>query len=111
MAERNRLCGAPQLVRDNLVRHIAGLEALLREVDDEMGDAIRRSTAWRERDDLLRSVPGVGPTVSRTLMAELPELGRLDRRKIASLVGVAPIARDSGLKHGQRVVAEGRSAV
>jgi transposase len=111
VAERNRLCGASERVRDNLARHIEGLTALLREVDDEMGDAIRRSPAWRERDDLLRSVPGVGPTVSRTLMAELPELGRLSHKQLAKLAGVAPLNCDSGPRSGARRIWGGRAPV
>lgn len=111
VAERNRLCGAPSRVRDNLARHIAGLAALRREVDDEMSDAIRRSPAWRERDDLLRSVPGVGPTISRTLMAELPELGRLNHKQLAKLAGVAPLNCDSGPRSGARRIWGGRAPV
>ena len=111
VAERTRLCGAPQRVRDNLVRHIDGLAALLREVDDEMGDTIRRSPVWRERDYLLRSVPGIGPTVSRTLMAELPELGRLNHKQLAKLAGVAPLNCDSGPRSGARRIWGGRAPV
>lgn len=111
VAERNRLYGAPQRVRDNLVRHIDGLAALLREVDDGMGDTIRRSPVWRERDDLLRSVPGIGPTVSRTLMAELPELGLLNHKQLAKLAGVAPLNCDSGPRSGARRIWGGRAPV
>jgi transposase len=111
VAERNRLCGSRGRVRDNLLRHIEGLEALLREVDDEMGDAIRRRPAWRERDDLLRSVPGIGPTISRTLMAELPELGKLNHKQLAKLAGVAPLNCDSGPRRGARRIWGGRAPV
>jgi transposase len=72
---------------------------------------VRASPAWRERDDLLRSVPGVGPVLSLTLLAELPELGRLSRREIAKLIGVAPLARDSGTLRGRRVIQGGRASV
>jgi transposase len=71
----------------------------------------RPSPAWRERDDLLQSVPGVGPILSRTLLADLPELGRLSRREIAKLVGVAPLSRDSGTMRGRRFVQGGRATV
>jgi transposase len=76
-----------------------------------LGDLIRRTPAWRERDDLLRSVPGIGPVVSYTLVAELPELGQLTRREIAKLVGVAPVSRDSGTLRGRRFVQGGRAPV
>ena len=72
---------------------------------------VRQSPVWRERDELLRSVPGVGPVLSRTLLADLPELGRLSRRAIAKLVGVAPMSRDSGTLRGRRFVQGGRAAV
>jgi transposase len=72
---------------------------------------VRESPAWREKDDLLRSVPGVGPVLSLTLLAELPELGRLTRREIAKLVGVAPLSRDSGTLRGRRFVQGGRAGV
>jgi transposase len=72
---------------------------------------IRESPAWRERDDLLPSVPGVGPILSRTLLADLPELGRLSRRAIAKLVGVAPLSRDSGTMRGRRFVQGGRATL
>lgn len=75
-----------------------------------MGDAIHRSPAWRERDGLLRSVPGIGPTVSRTLMAELPELGSLDRRHLAKLADVAPLNCDSGPRSGARRIWGGRAS-
>ncbi len=72
---------------------------------------VRGSPAWRERDDLLQSVPGVGPVLSLTLLAELPELGRLSRREVAKLVGVAPLSRDSGTMRGRRFVQGGRASV
>ena len=81
------------------------------DVDDELGTAIQASPVWRVHDDLLRSVPGVGPITARTLLAELPELGRLDRRAIAALVGVAPFNCDSGQHRGQRHIWGGRAAV
>ena len=114
-AERNRLGqvfgrGKP-LVKKSLKAHIAFLERELRVADTDLGAMVRRSPAWRERDDLLRSVPGVGPVLSLTLLAELPELGRLTRREIAKLAGVAPLSRDSGTMRGRRFVQGGRASV
>ena len=114
-AERNRLGqvfgrGKP-LVKKSLRAHIAYLERELRIADTDLGAMIRESPAWRERDDLLQSVPGVGPVLSLTLLAELPELGRLTRREIAKLVGVAPLSRDSGTLRGRRFVQGGRAGV
>jgi transposase len=114
-AERNRLGqvfgrGKPQ-VKKSLKAHIAFLERELRMADTELGAMIRQSPAWREKDDLLQSVPGVGPVLSLTLLAELPELGRLSRRQIAKLVGVAPLSRDSGTLRGRRFVQGGRASV
>jgi transposase len=114
-AERNRLGQvfgrgkAP--VKKSLKAHIAYLERELRMTDADLGDMVRRSPAWRERDDLLQSVPGVGPVLSLTLLADLPELGRLSRREIAKLVGVAPLSRDSGTLRGRRFVQGGRASV
>jgi transposase len=114
-AERNRLGQVfgrgKQPVKKSLKTHIAFLERELRVADTDLGEMVRRSPAWRERDDLLRSVPGVGPVLSLTLLAELPELGRLSRRAIAKLVGVAPLSRDSGTLRGRRFVQGGRAPV
>jgi transposase len=111
-AETNRL-GACRIakVRRGIEQHVAWLRKQIVDVDDELDGAIRGSAIWREKDDLLRSVPGVGPVVSRTLLAELPELGRLNRKQIAALVGVAPMNRDSGTKRGHRHIWGGRAAV
>ena len=98
-------------MKKSLKTHIAFLERELRIADADLSAMIRRSPAWRERDDLLRSVPGVGPVLSLTLLAELPELGRLSRREIAKLVGVAPLSRDSGTLRGRRFVQGGRASV
>lgn len=111
--ERRRLDQAPptgKITRD-LRNHIRWLERRVEDVDDEIGTAIQASPLWRGQDDLLRSVPGIGPTTARTLLAELPELGRLDRRAIAALVGVAPFNCDSGQHRGQRHIWGGRASV
>jgi transposase len=112
-AERNRLdqvFGAGKRpVRKSLRTHIEFLERELRVADTELGRMVRESPVWREREDLLRSVPGVGPVASLTLLAHLPELGRLSRREVAKLVGVAPLARESGTYRGRRFVHGGRA--
>lgn len=87
------------------------LEAQLRELDSDTGKTVRNSPIWRAADDLLTSVPGIGDVTARTLIAELPELGQLDRRRIAALVGVAPVSRDSGKMRGRRTIAGGRTDV
>jgi transposase len=111
-AERQRLPQArTPAVRRDLQQHIRWLERRVRDVDAELGGAIQASPVWRVRDDLLRTVPGIGPVVARTLLAELPELGHLDRRQIAALVGVAPFNRDSGRWRGRRTIWGGRSPV
>lgn len=114
-AEKNRLGqvfvrgGKP--VRKSLKAHIAYLERELRMTDADLGELVRRSPVWRERDDLLQSAPGVGPVLSRTILAALPELGQLDRKAIAALVGVAPLNRDSGMMRGKRMIFGGRAPV
>nr|MDQ6886582.1 IS110 family transposase [Gemmatimonadota bacterium] len=114
-AERNRVGQVfgtgKRLVRKSLKAHIDFLERELRMTDTDLGEMIRQSPAWRERDELLQSVPGVGPVLSRTLLADRPELGRLSRREIAKLVGVAPLSRDSGTMRGRRFVQGGRATV
>jgi transposase len=112
-AEQRRLAQAPPTgpVTRNLRTHIRWLERQVGEVDDEIGGAVQRSPVWRVQEDLLRSVPGIGPIVARTLLAELPELGQLDRRTIAALVGVAPFNRDSGQWRGRRMIWGGRRSI
>ena len=101
-AERNRQRQVrSRTARKRVDEHVAWLERALRNIDREITGLIRRSPAWRETEDLLTSVPGVGPTTARTLIADLPELGRIDRRRIAALVGVAPINCDSGTMRGR----------
>ena len=112
VAEKNRrrLAGQPRVLKA-IDRHVDLLQAELSELDREIDGAIRNSPAWQVDADLLASVPGVGKATLRTLIAELPELGRLDRRKIAALVGVAPVNRDSGLARGRKTIAGGRAPV
>jgi transposase len=112
-AERQRLAQARPTgpVTRDLRTHIRWLERRLADVDHDLGSAIQASPLWRVHDDLLRTVPGIGPTTARTLLAELPELGRLDRRAIAALVGVAPFNCDSGQFRGRRRIAGGRASV
>ena len=92
-------------------RTLAALQAALTELDREIDGQVRGSPAWREAEGLLTSVPGVGPITARTLIAELPELGRITRRRIAALVGIAPVNRDSGASRGHRAIAGGRTGV
>ena len=92
-------------------RHLAFLEKELAAVDADIDTDVRASPAWREKEDLLASVPGVGPVTARTLIAELLEFGSLDRRKLAALVGVAPFNRDSGAWRGHRMIGGGRTSV
>lgn len=108
-AEKNRLGISPKVVHKDIQRHIDWLQARLEEIDRNLDSAIRKSPAWREKDDLLRSVPGVGQVLSVSLITGLPELGNLNRRQIAALVGVAPLNRDSGKFRGKRSVWGGRA--
>jgi transposase len=110
--ESNRLeaCADP-VVRAGIERHVAWLGAEEAEADRLLGEAVRASPAWRERDELLRSIPGVGPVVSRTLLAALPELGEAGGGELAALAGLAPFARDSGPRDGPRSVRGGRPEV
>jgi transposase len=110
-AEGNRVRTATGPVRRRIEAHLRWLGKELDRVNAELGRELRESPIWREKDDLLRSVPGVGPTLSATLLAELPELGSLDRRRLAALVGVAPLNRDSGTLRGIRTTWGGRSGV
>jgi transposase len=110
-AEKNRLGFALPAVQKSIEQHIRWLERQLHHVDSDLDGLIRKSPVWQAKHDLLRDVPGVGPNLARTLIAELPELGRLSNKQIAALVGVAPIARDSGLFRGKRRVWGGRAPV
>jgi transposase len=110
-AEKNRLRTANGAVREDLLQHIAWLEERLSKLDTDLRETLRQSPIWREKDNLLQSVPGVGPVLSLTLLAQLPELGTLSRRQIAALVGVAPLNRDSGTLQGKRTIWGGRASV
>ena len=111
-AEQNRRSRlTSRLLLKAIDRHLALLKQHLAELDEEIGTTIRGTPVWRVKEDLLISVPSIGPRIARTLIAELPELGTLDRRKIASLVGVAPFNRDSGKFRGRRAIAGGRTPV
>ena len=110
-AEANRARTAPKAVRKRIEAHLRWLRKELARVDGELERAVKGSLVWKERAELLMSVPGVGPTLSATLLAELPELEYLDRRRLAALVGVAPLNRDSGTLRGIRTVWGGRSGV
>lgn len=107
---RRRQARAKRVAR-TIAATLRVLEAQLAEIDDDIDGAIRGTPAWRAADDLLQSVPGVGPVASRTLIAEMPELGQLDRRAAAALVGVAPINRDSGRMRGHRSITGGRTTL
>ena len=98
-------------VRRSIERLIRALETELADLDHDIDDAVRGSPAWREAEDLLSSVPGVGPVVSRSLLAELPELGHLDRKKVAALAGLAPFTRQSGTWKGRSFIGGGRTTV
>ena len=110
-AEKNRLSRAVPAVHPYIQDHIAWLEQERNNLDADLSDQIRQSPVWREKDDLLRSVPGVGQQVSLTLLANLPELGTLSRKQVAALVGMAPFSRDSGPHRGRRTVWGGRATV
>lgn len=110
-AEKNRLASARVIVRTQLRAHITWLEQALDQANTDLAEAIRQSPVWREKEELLRSVPGIGPVLTTTLLANLPELGTLTHKQIAALVGVAPLNRDSGTLRGKRTVWGGRAQV
>jgi transposase len=110
-AEKNRRTRAPKVLHRSIDEHIRWLEKRLSGLDDELGELIRNTPLWRERDELLRSVPGVGKVLSSTLLAQLPELGMLNRKQIAALAGLAPFNRDSENMRGSRCIWGGRAQV
>lgn len=111
-AESNRLrIVRVKAVRERIQAHIRWLKGELTNIDAKLRKTIRQSPVWREKDDLLKSVPAVGPVLSTTLLAHLPELGTLNRRQISALVGVAPFNHDSGTLRGKRTIWGGRATV
>lgn len=112
-AEKNRLSAAPpsKRVRTDIGKTIKWLSKQLEDIDSEIDGAVKGSSAWREKDELLQSVPGVGKVLSRTLLSLVPELGTLDKKQLAALVGVAPLNSDSGTLRGRRVIWGGRAHV
>lgn len=110
-AEQNRLRTAPARLRERIGRHIAWLEAELNALNTDIHDFIGQHPHWQDDADRLDSVPGIGPVTAATLLADLPELGQLNRKRIAALVGVAPFNHDSGRRRGQRRIRGGRTAV
>ena len=108
--QREQRTTAPR-PKKSLARLIKALEKELASLDGDLNDAVRGSPVWRDKEDLLASVPGVGPVISRTLMAELPELGQLGRKEIAALAGLAPFTRQSGRWRGKSFIGGGRTSV
>jgi len=112
VAEGNRRRQAhAKRLRERLDAHLAWLQKELSQIERDLDDAVRGSPAWRANENLLTSVPGIGNATARMLIAEVPELGRLDRKKIAALVGLAPFNRDSGTMRGRRTIWGGRASV
>ena len=110
-AEKNRLGNALKAVKPRIRAHIVWLEKELDDINASLRQKVKDSPVWQENDKILQSVPGVGPTLSTTLLAELPELGNLNRKQVAALVGVAPLNRDSGTMRGKRTSWGGRKTV
>jgi transposase len=110
-AENNRLAMTSKAVAKRIGAHVRWLEQELERANHDLDRSIEQSPIWKENENLLRSAKGIGPVTSRTLLAELPELGTLDRRQIAALVGVAPFNRDSGSLKGRRSIWGGRAPV
>ena len=110
-AEKNRRANSPKVIHQSIDEHIRWLEKRLSGLDDELAGLVHETPIWRERDELLRSVPGVGKVLSTTLLAHLPELGALKRKQIAALAGLAPFNRDSGSLRGSRCIWGGRAQV
>jgi transposase len=111
VSEQHRLPTASGPIRQGIQRHIAYLDRQVKGIEGALAAAVQASPAWRARDELLRSAPGVGPQVSRTLLADLPELGTASGRQLAALCGLAPFNRDSGRRQGPRGISGGRSHV
>jgi transposase len=107
--EKNRLGVAQRHVKKSIEKTIELLQKQLKEIDDELEKEIKNSPIWREKDELLRSMPGVGPVLSKTILFELPELGTLNRQEVAALAGVAPFNYESGKYNGKRIIWGGRA--
>ncbi len=111
LAEEQRRSRAPRAIQRQIDQHVRWLRAQLGAVEKDVAQTLRESPVWREKEDLLRSVPGVGPILTTTLLGDVPELGQLNRKQIAALIGVAPLNRDSGTYRGRRAVWGGRARV
>jgi transposase len=111
VAERAREKRASARARKSIVRLLKTLQSELSALDADIDESVRGSAVWREKEDLLASVPGVGRTIARTMLAEMPELGSLDRRQIAALAGLAPFTRQSGRWRGKSFISGGRASV
>ena len=111
MSINNRLNAAPKWTSKDIQTNISWLEKCLKKVDKDLKNLLKKSPVWREKDEILQSTPGVGPVLSMTLLSGLPELGNLNRKEIAALVGVAPLNRDSGLFRGKRMIWGGRANI
>jgi transposase len=110
-AEKNRLGQANHIVKERIQQHISWLEQELDDLNKESGSMIETNAEWKEKSDIMQSVPGVGPNLALTLLSDLPELGNLNRKQIAALCGLAPFNRDSGQMRGKRSIWGGRSSV
>ncbi len=111
VAEKNRLSTCPSCVREGIEEHIAWLEEHIERLETDIQTCIRQKPEWQARAEIIDSVPGVGPVTAATMLAELPELGQLNRQKIAALVGVAPFNKDSGPRQRKRKIFGGRAGV
>ena len=110
-AEQSRLNTSSARIRDSIEHHLTWLRQQVAKLDDDLDGMLKASSLWREYDAILQSTPGVGPVLSRTLISQLPELGDLNRKEVAALVGVAPFNRDSGTWRGRRTIWGGRATV
>lgn len=110
-AEKNRLSTSPECMRSDIEEHIAWIDEHIKKLDTQIQACISQKTEWQERAEIIDSVPGVGPVTASTLVAEMPELGLLNRQEIAALAGVAPFNKDSGPKRGRRKISGGREGV
>lgn len=111
VAEEHRLQRALPELRKDVRHHISYLQGRLKDLENDIDKTVRRSDAWRRKSEILRSVPGVGKVLCSMLLAKLPELGTLNRKEVGALVGLAPVAHDSGTHHGYRAIAGGRFEV